>query len=166
MDVQFPKKYTFILDREAKASKVFRWNSVHTPGRLLRQLLLGTIWESFYFCCCCFPQMYNKSTVIKASSWKPIRFFNYVPRKLRVYHSTCFVLVSSLESPVIHTLTHTTGTNFSRRFFLAWSATEQLFGTYLLMSTVLILILTYRQVMKHRTLEEGGDSVLTALEFF
>lgn len=51
--------------------------------------------------------------------------------------STYSVLVSSLDSPVIHTLTHTTGTNFSRDFFLAWLAAEQPFGTYLLMSTVL-----------------------------
>lgn len=83
--VYFPKKYAFILDREAKASIVLKWNSVHTPERVLPQLLLGPIWEFFYFCCC-FPQMFHKSTVIKASSWKPIRFFNYVARKFWVYH--------------------------------------------------------------------------------
>lgn len=70
-----------------------------------------------------------------------------------------FLLGLNLDSPVIHTLIHTPGTNFSRDFFLAvWHLPSH-------EHSVKILILTYRQVisMKHRALEEG-DSVLTALD--
>lgn len=133
--------------------------------RLLSQLLLGTIWDLFYFCCCCFPQMYNKSTVIKASCWKPIRFFNYVPRKLQFYQHIFHLGLKSRLSSHSHISTYNWH-KLQQRFFpgLACQRTA-VWHSLPHEHSVKILILTYRQVisMKHRTLREG-DSDLTALD--